>query len=537
MTKQQVEQVAGIILGGLAAVVGAALLGGAVPAPIAPGSLPRIGTVDERFQSFNIEMVEVTGGRFWKPYGKQVDAILQAQEKARKRGDKAPAGMDPELYQYRAPIDLANPRLRKLAAALGPAYLRVSGTWANSTYFHDSESQPPATPPEGFGSVLTRAQWKGVVDFARAVNAKLITSFATSTGTRDETGVWTPRQARQFLDYTKSVKGSIAAAEFMNEPNFAVLAGVPKGYDAKAYARDLAVFLPFAKKEAPDMVILGPGSVGEGGSLVKEGASLPFPMLKSEDLLAATGPVFDAFSYHFYGAVSQRCASMGPGGTTPVDALSDEWLARTNSAEAYYRGMRDRFNFGKPMWLTETADAACGGNPWGATFLDSFRYVNQLGSLAKRIVQVVAQNTLSASDYGLVDERTLTPRPNYWSAVLWRRFMGATVLEAGPVSEPAIHVYAHCLAGVPGGVALLAINADRGVYKPIEVAVAAERYTLTATDLLGSAVRLNGSELRLGYDGELPRFVPVPSPAGQVMLAPASITFLAIPAANNQSCR
>src|SRR4030088_714389 len=35
---------------------------------IEPANLPRIGTVDERFQSYNIEMVEVTGGRFWRPY-------------------------------------------------------------------------------------------------------------------------------------------------------------------------------------------------------------------------------------------------------------------------------------------------------------------------------------------------------------------------------------------------------------------------------------------------------------------------------------
>jgi hypothetical protein len=519
MTRQQLEQLGGVVLGGVAAVVGAALLGGAVPAPIAPGSLTRIGTVDERFQSFNIEMVEVTGGRFWKPYGQQI------------------ADTDSERYQYRAPIDLSNPRLRKLAAALGPSYLRVSGTWANSTYFHDSDRQPPAEPPEGFGSVLTRAEWKGVVDFARAANAKLITSFAASAGTRDDAGVWTPRQARQLLEYTKSVKGSIAAAEFMNEPNFAAVGGAPKGYDAKTYARDLAVFLPFAKKAAPGMVILGPGSVGEDGSLVKAGASLPFPMLKSEDLMAATGPVFDAFSYHFYGAVSKRCASAEARGTTRADALSDLWLDRTNAAEAYYRGLRDRFNFGKPIWLTETADTACGGNPWGATFLDSFRYLNQLGSLARRIVQVVAHNTLSASDYGLVDEGTLTPRPNYWSAVLWHKFMGATVLEPGPTSEPGIHLYAHCLAGTPGGVALLAINTDRGVNKSIEVAAASERYTLTAPDLAGSVVRLNGSELRLGPDDALPRFLAVRAPAGQVTLAPASITFLAIPAAGNASCR
>jgi hypothetical protein len=43
--------------------------------------------------------------------------------------------MDPALYRQRPPIDLTNPRLRKLAAALGPAYVRVSGTWANTTYF------------------------------------------------------------------------------------------------------------------------------------------------------------------------------------------------------------------------------------------------------------------------------------------------------------------------------------------------------------------------------------------------------------------
>ena len=35
---------------------------------ITPASMVRIGTVDERFQSYNIEMVEITGGRFWKPY-------------------------------------------------------------------------------------------------------------------------------------------------------------------------------------------------------------------------------------------------------------------------------------------------------------------------------------------------------------------------------------------------------------------------------------------------------------------------------------
>jgi hypothetical protein len=103
-----------------------------------PTNMPRIAAVDERFQSYNIEMVEVTGGRFWRPYGD---------------------GPSSELYAYRQPIDLANARLRKLAAALAPAFVRVSGTWANTTYFPDTDAAP-SEPPAGFASVLTRARWR-----------------------------------------------------------------------------------------------------------------------------------------------------------------------------------------------------------------------------------------------------------------------------------------------------------------------------------------------------------------------------------------
>src|SRR5690349_12394910 len=107
-------------------------------------TLPRVATVDERYQSFNVEMIEVTGGRFWKPY-KDIQALLKDQPKP---AGTAPAGMNPDLYQQRAPTDLNNGRLRKLAAALAPSYMRVSGTWANTTYFHDSDGPPPATPPK-----------------------------------------------------------------------------------------------------------------------------------------------------------------------------------------------------------------------------------------------------------------------------------------------------------------------------------------------------------------------------------------------------
>ena len=167
--------------------------------------------------------------------------------------------------------------------------MRVSGTWANSTWLADS-ARPPEAPPKGFNAVLTRQQWKGVVDFARAVDGRLVTSFATSTGARDDSGAWTPASARAFVEHTKSLGGSIVAAEFMNEPNLAAMGGAPAGYDAAAYGRDFKLFRAFAREAAPGMLVLGPGSVGEGG-LMSGGRIVG---LSSRDLLSAAGPGVDA---------------------------------------------------------------------------------------------------------------------------------------------------------------------------------------------------------------------------------------------------
>ncbi len=498
----------------------------AQPSTFQPSTFARVGSVDERFQSYNIEMVEVTGGRFWKPYAGKADSAPKSANQ--------PAGLDPGLFQYRPPIDLTNVRLRKLAAALGPAYLRVSGTWANTTFFQNSDDPAPATPPKGFNGVLTRAEWKGVIEFSKAVDAKLVTSFATSMGTRDASGAWTPTEAKVWVDYTKSIGGSIAAAEFMNEPNFASGGGVPQGYDAAAFGRDITAFHAFQKQELPGMIFLGPGAVGEGTMIVPGNMK----MLSSTDMLAATGPAFDVFSYHSYGAVSSRCAMMGAAATTSPDAaLSEDWLSRAGLAADYYIALRDKTEPGKLIWNTETAEAACGGDRWASTFLDSFRYLNQLGSLARRGIQVNLHNTMASSDYGLLDENTYAPRPNYWAALLWHRLMGPTVLDPGPSPAPSLHLYAQCLSGKKGGVTLLAINASRDQSQTVDIASQSKRYTLTATDLLEKTVDLNGGELALGSGDTLPELKGIANRAGRVTLAPASITFLALEGAGNASCR
>lgn len=469
---------------------------------IVPFAMKAIGTIDARFQSYNVEMVEVTGGRFWTPYSRYKSAS----------------------YSERLPTDLTNPRLRRLAAALAPAYLRVSGTWANATYFADADS-PPARPPAGFDSVLSRKQWRGVVDFAQAVNAEIMTSFAISPGTRDAQGVWRPDQAQGLLSFTRMLGGHIAAAEFMNEPTLAATNGAPAGYDATAYRRDFAIFHDWVRRSSPETVIAGPGSVGDQLSPAGSG-------IRTRDLIAEAEPGVDRFSYHHYEALSPRCG----GNDDPAQALSEEWLSRTDRSFEIYRALRDELAPGKPIWLTETADAACGGNARDATFLDTFRYLDQLGRLAKVGMQVVMHNTLAASDYGLLEERTFRPRPNYWGALLWHRLMGTTVLDAGPAAA-GLHIYAHCHPAGHGAVTVLAINLSRRASRAIGLPLPAQRYTLRAARLQGSRVQLNGRTLALTAADELPDLAASPSPAGVIHLAPASITFLSFRNAGNPACR
>lgn len=507
---------------------GAAL--GANARPIAVERLPAIGKIDKRYQSYNVESVEVTGGNFWAPYPKPGEAPRE--------GAVGPHGTNfaTGAYERREPLDLkGNRRLRMLTKALGPAWMRVSGSWANNIYFQDDDL-PERRPPEGYQGVLTRAQWAGVVDFGKHVDAKILTSFATNAAARKSDGYWDPEGARRLFAYTQALGSKIDAVELSNEPNMR-----QPTYEANVFSRDIATLRGLIEKVSPETLLVGPASTGEAGFKLFD---VPPEIATTTRLMSGNPtPRFDVFSHHFYGAVSQRCKSLGerPGiernaNTSPAEAMTEAWLSRADQAQTYYRRMRDRYAPGAPIWITETAQTACGGDPWSSTFLDTFRYLDQLGRLAKQDVSVVFHNTLAASDYALIDDRTWLPRPNYWAALLWRRLMGQVVLDAGR-NDGDLHLYAHCLRDRPGGVALLAINLSRTDAARLDLPVAAERYTLTAPVLEATTVRLNGRTLALSGDDQLPKLASVSTRPGMVPLAPASVTFFAAPQAANPACR
>lgn len=204
--------------------------------------------------------------------------------------------------------------------------------------------------------------------------------------------------------------------------------------------------------------------------------------------------------------------------------MSAEWLSKTEKGLEFYQNARDEYMPNVPIWNTETAESACGGNPLAATYIDTFRYLEQMGRLAKKGVQVVMHNTLARSEYALLDHDTHNPRPNYWAALLWGKLMGTEVYEAENLSL-GVDVFVHNLKGKTKGKTVLILNTTDKETNMI-IPSSASQYLLTADELTTKKVKLNGQELRLTANDEVPKLLGKKIKAGTITLPVHSIMFL-----------
>ncbi len=482
-------------------------------------NLQKIGEVDERYQSYNIEMASVVGGRFWRPY-KNMDTLPGAS-------DYSGSGFSSDkIYQRLEPIDLSNKKLRNLARGLAPAYVRVSGTWANAAFFQNDDNPKMKIPPKGFLNVLTRKEWKGVIDFIESTDSKLVTSFAISNGVRDKNGRWTPKEVEKLMAYTQEIGGKIYAAEPFNEPNIPHVGGeMPESYSASDYAKDVQLFNNWKKKNEIPFLSQGPGSVGEGVPKVKFKDIFENHAFTSEDLMSAEPhPQFDIFSFHYYGALSRRLGDTSPWDITFDQSLTNEWFSRIDSAVIYNIKLRDKYLPHAKIWNTETAQAAGGGEPWAAEYIDTFRYLYELGRQAQLGVWVNMHNTLESSEYSFVDRDTFEPKPNYWAALLWAKLMGTTVYEPELQPQDGVYVFAHNLHGNNSGKTILILNTNKKSLT-LDLPSSAIQYTLTSEALDSQKTMLNGGELHL-VDDDIPEIKGNNIEKGDLEIPGLSITFL-----------
>ena len=383
-----------------------------------PGSLRELHVGNERLVSYNVEMTEVTGGTFWKAYTPA--QIAGTEPFVLKGGFLGNATASTDLMQYYDPIDLSDKKLRKLAKEIGPAWVRVSGTWSTKTYY-DFDGHTNGVIPEGYNAILTREQWLGVLDFCKDIGAKLLISVADCEGLHHADEPWNPSQAEQIFALSKEYGKAIDAAEFVNEPNLLAMSGCPKGYTTEQYVRDQDIFIRWLHENYPDCSFVGPCSTE--GVLKKHGEKAQgggvgdiLPQCSTDDLMKGAQEKLDVYSYHYYNGVSERLEPVMPFAHWKANkAHTEEYLAVASNMAKFHAEKRDIYCPGGEMWVTEAGDAGGGGDTWASTYLDVFRTLNELGSFSVVTRGIIFHNTLASSDYGYLKPEVFDPRPNYFA--------------------------------------------------------------------------------------------------------------------------
>lgn len=482
-----------------------------------------LAKLDARFLSVAIDTSQLVGGHFWSASGRV---------EVGRGSERIPA------------IDLEQPRLIALARAFAPAYLRVGGTEADHVYYAVGAARGRSRP-RAYELELGEPTWDALVAFARAAGFELVFTLNAGPSARDEGGAWRSDNAEQLFDYAASRGHSVAVWELGNEVNghwfIHGLAHQPSG---QQYARDLWTLRRALARHFDAPKLAGPASVFF--PLLGEPLFDAFGFLPQA--LEAGGAALDILTWHYYPWQSRRCP-VATRRAAPGRLLSPAELDESERWATELRLLRDRFAPQARLWLGETGHAQCGGEPGlSDRYASGLWWLDQLGLAARGGQAVVVRQTLVGSDYGLLNATTLAPRPDYYNSLIWRKFMGSTVLDVRlSANQPYLRAYAHCS---PDGarVSLLVLNQHPS--EPARFALGhtptrAVRHSLSAPSLASEELWVNDVPLRVAKEsagGDASNGVELDLPgvdagAGPWLVPAASSAFFELDGLNTIACQ
>lgn len=298
--------------------------------------------------------------------------------------------------------------------------------------------------------MLKKKLWKRINSFARTAGFKILFVVSAGPADRDEAGSWICGSARRLIAYSAKKALPVRAWELGNEINgYPFVHGFKNRVSPSQYVEDFAVFSRLVREIHPAASAVGPSSslwpvIGE-----------PNPIIPALSKSSAMGPK-DILSWHYYPQQSHR-------GRLANRRATEKTLIRPRGLNSVRKLARSvaKAAHGREVWMTETGHALYGGEPgMSDTYLSSIWWLDQLGLLAREGVSKVFRQTLVGSDYGLLDQKTFEPRPDYYASFLWKKLMGPMVFGAPRLEGPdkGIRAYLHSCAEDGAANCLLAIS-------------------------------------------------------------------------------
>ncbi|KAI4966128.1 hypothetical protein ZWY2020_046446 [Hordeum vulgare] len=432
--------------------------------------------------------------------------------------------------------DLSNELLLNAVRAFSPLLLRLGGTLQDKVLYHTpDDGRLPCVPfaknsSATFGftrGCLTMARWDELNAFFQKSGAKVVFGLNALNGRDPEGGSymggsWDMTNAASFIQYTVSKGYEIHGWELARWQS-------SRHLDRRRPICQDATFLKWVLEDTYEdspskPLLLAPGSF--------------FDEDWFGEFIAKTSPdIVSVVSHHIY--------NLGPGVDTHIveKILKPSFLDGMARTFSELQRLLKTAGTSAVAWVGEAGGAYNSGHHLVTdAFVFSFWYLDQLGMSAKYDTKTYCRQSFIGGNYGLLNTTTFQPNPDYYSALLWHRLMGTTVLDAKfSGTNNLIRAYAHCAKNSPG-ITLLLINLHGNARndvsltseEPLVVQASGamrEEYHLLPEggDIQSQVMLLNGRALTTDA-GNIPRLEPIIVDAAQhISIAPLSIAFVHMP--------
>jgi heparanase 1 len=450
-------------------------------------------------------------------------------------------------------LDIENPRLNKLAAALKPGTLRIGGSLDKIVqYLVDGQTEADCDSK----LCLNMTRWAKVVDFALTIGAQITwgLSYPVQAGTR---WLWNGTNPTAFLTLvaanatqSKVILGGIELGEEIEM-------SVRQSPEFENYLGSWATFAGVRNKLWPSSNPAEvPGIFGPcpGMGSFTNMSDFWLPLLKQ----TALNRSMDVVVFHSYNNPSSW------------PQLLDNTL---NQARAIVAAVAE---VDVPAGLPQPRRVVLGeGGPHNGggimgitnTFASSSYCMDALGLLPVVGVTGFNRQTLVGGDYELLNKTTFLPNPDYWVAYGYRQLVGPKVLSVtATATDPtvqglntSIRVYAHCAVttdptrAVAGDITLfwssvsLTHEFDMHLDNMPQLS-SVDMYVLlphnstssaAPVNVLNGDIDLNGNLLALGQNDTLPAWTPSALPRGTrtLRIPPAAVGWAVLHGASAPACQ